>query len=138
MTLETQLYKRIWEKNHCGRYIHPETWICFVVIFHLFSGLSLVLNKDGLWLTRQTLSLSELKGEWKPSRLDTSCRSESSDTNLVTVLDKDTNMRGATRNKFIVLVLSRPLILTIINCVWKKIKFGHQHWKMCSKHFHSP
>ena len=48
MTLETQLYKRIWEKNHCGRYIHPETLICFVVIFHLFSGLSLVLNKDGL------------------------------------------------------------------------------------------
>ena len=27
MPLETQFYKRIWKKNHCGRYIHPETWI---------------------------------------------------------------------------------------------------------------
>ena len=59
---------------------------------------------------------------WLPDLIHTSCRSESSNISLV-VLDKDTNMRGATRNKFIVLVLSRPLILTIINCVWKKIKF---------------
>ena len=50
---------------------YPTVWYILSFISVLFSGLSLALNKEGLWLTRQTLSLSELKGERMPSRLDT-------------------------------------------------------------------
>ena len=64
----------------------------------MFSGLSLVLNKEVCDWTRQTLNLSELKGERpaKPDLIHTSCRSESSNISLV-VLDKDLVDRFSTR-----------------------------------------
>ena len=56
----------------------------------IFSGLSLVLNKAVCDWTRQTLNLSELKGERpaEPDLIHTSCRSESSNISLV-VLDNE-------------------------------------------------
>ena len=59
-------------------------------MFLRFSGLSLVPNKEVCDWQRQTLNLSELKGERpaKPDLIHTSCRSESSNISLV-VLDKD-------------------------------------------------
>ena len=70
------------------KYVDTAVFISFS--FLRFSGLSLVLNKEGLWLKRLTFTLSELKGEWqvKSVLIHTSCRSESSNISLV-VLDKD-------------------------------------------------
>ena len=64
--------------------------VLFYILIILFSGLSLVLNKEVCDWQRQTLNLSELKGERpaKPDLIHTSCRSESSNISLV-VLDKD-------------------------------------------------
>ena len=59
-----------------------------------------------LWLTWQTLNLSELKGE-RPAKTDlihTSCRSESSNISLV-VLDNDMEFWGGTQLNFCILVL---------------------------------
>ena len=69
------------------KYVDTAVFISFS--FLRFSGLSLVLNKEGLWLKRLTLTLSKLKGEWqvKSVLIHTSCRSESSNISLV-VLDK--------------------------------------------------
>ena len=64
----------------------------------MFSGLSLVLNKEVCDWTRQTLNLSELIGERpaKPDLIHTSCRSESSNISLV-VLDKLSFCSNATQ-----------------------------------------
>ena len=72
--------------------LNDDVWNWFLYLYHLyhhFSGLSLVLNKEGCDWQRQTLNLSDLKGEWpvKPDLIHTSCRSESSNISLV-VLDK--------------------------------------------------
>ena len=65
-------------------------YISIILAIIILSGLSLVLNKEGCDWQRQTLNLSQLKGERpaKPDLIHTSSRSESSNISLV-VLDKD-------------------------------------------------
>ena len=81
--------------------IHHEQLSFLFCLFQRFSGLSLVLNKEVCDWQRQTLNLSELKGERpaKPDLIHTSCRSESSNISLV-VLDKDTEVFILTQATF--------------------------------------
>ena len=63
----------------------------YFMIYLLFSGLSLVLKKEGLWLTKMDTQ-PERTLRWATHRrqelIHTSCRSESSNISLV-VLDKE-------------------------------------------------
>ena len=69
----------------------PTQNMYYFMIYLLFSGLSLVLKKEGLWLTKMDTQ-PERTLRWATHRrqelIHTSCRSESSNISLV-VLDKD-------------------------------------------------
>ena len=69
----------------------PTQNMYYFMIYLLFSGLSLVLKKEGLWLTKMDTQ-PERTLRWATHRrqelIHTSCRSESSNISLV-VLDKE-------------------------------------------------
>ena len=79
---------------------HFHTHQLFKVCLQLFSGLSLVLKKEGLWLTKMDTQ-PERTLRWATHRrqelIHTSCRSESSNISLV-VLDKDPIGRNGLSN----------------------------------------